>query len=129
MILAHWNRARRTLTYASAGHEPVYLVRCDGRTEILASTGPMLGVEERAQWEEASLSVEPGDRLIMVTDGVTEAGQIAGNAFGKERLLALLHESRSRPLDDLPGILRDRVQAHRGADPQTDDITMLAVEL
>lgn len=113
-------------TLASAGHDPPLLRRADGGIEVLAlDNGPPLGVEADASFAPLRLRLQPGDCLLAITDGVTEAFDPDGEAFGDERLLAAL-----RPDDDALGHCRRIVEAVRRfvrAAPQSDDITVLAI--
>jgi phosphoserine phosphatase RsbU/P len=61
------------LTLANAGHCPPLIVRVDGSVEELASTGPIMGLLPNARWRTVTTRLEPGDRLVLYSDGVTEA--------------------------------------------------------
>jgi serine phosphatase RsbU (regulator of sigma subunit) len=61
------------LTLANGGHCPPLLVRADGSIEELSSTGPILGLLPKARWRSVQTRLEPGDRLVLYSDGVTEA--------------------------------------------------------
>ena len=114
--------------YASAGHEPVFLVHSTGRTEDLKATGFPIGVQSPSTWEGRALSVEPGDRLIMLTNGLVETKNPAGEAYGRDRLLGDLMDLRARPLTQMLAGILSRVTAYRDNTPQKDDLTGLAVE-
>ncbi len=93
MIVVALDRKSGLLQYASAGHEPAYLLRGSGGVETLGSTGPVLGFQEAGEWESARIESHSGDRLVIVTDGLAEARNVAGELFGKERLFAALREA------------------------------------
>ena len=120
---------RKTLRYASAGHEPAYLLGTDGRVQKIIRTGMPIGVEDDSEWKTVELALAPNDRLIMLTDGLAETASPTGELFGRERLMKVLQDTRNEPLDALPERLINEVTAFRTSHPQTDDITMLAVEL
>jgi serine phosphatase RsbU (regulator of sigma subunit) len=128
MALLRFTPGSPAAAYASAGHEPVFLVRATGRAEDLKATGFPIGVESPSTWEVRSLRVEPGDRLIILTDGLVKTNNPAGEAYGRERLLGDLMDLRTRPLTQMLAGILSRVTAYRGCTPQRDDLTGLAVE-
>jgi len=86
--------ASRRLRYANAGHNAPVLVRLDGSYERLETGGLVLGVDRRAGYEQGNLDLACGDRLVLFTDGVTEAVNARGEEYGEPLLLDLLVESR-----------------------------------
>ena len=128
MLLVYFNAGTNTITWANAGHEPGFLFERDGEMQALPPTGPILGVFGSAQWEQGTSPVRPGSRLLMLTDGLADALSPAGELLGRDRLLSLLKEGRSLPFENLPGLVVERIAAYRGSAPQTDDMTLLALE-
>ena len=82
----------RCLRYASAGHNPPVLQRCDGSQKRLMEGGGVLGVFPDQTFGLGTAQLAPGDRVIFFTDGVTEANSPEGEEFGEARLLGLLKE-------------------------------------
>jgi len=80
---------RGVLSYCNAGHNPPYLFKAGIGEEIseLPPTGMTLGIVENESWDRETVQLEPGDVLVMYTDGVTEAENKAGEFYGEERLL------------------------------------------
>jgi sigma-B regulation protein RsbU (phosphoserine phosphatase) len=79
----------RTVTFATAGHEPPILVRADGHSEpIETEGGRVLGLMEAGDYPVSRLALGAGDALVAYTDGVSEAQDPAGEFFGAKRLLA-----------------------------------------
>lgn len=114
------------LEIASAGHEPPVLVRRSGAPAWLpVPGGPPLGFEAEAEFETWTGRLEPGDGLVLYTDGVTEAFNLANEPFGEERLLEAL-AGAGQPGPTCEKLLA-AVQAHAGTAPQSDDITLLAI--
>ncbi|MGA2483703.1 MAG: SpoIIE family protein phosphatase [Candidatus Acidiferrales bacterium] len=85
----------RRLRYANAGHNAPILLRRDGSRDRLREGGAVLGVFPNQGFAARTMELAPGDRLVLFTDGVTEAGNSAGEEFGEERLLRLLEENRA----------------------------------
>jgi sigma-B regulation protein RsbU (phosphoserine phosphatase) len=82
------------LHYANAGHNAPILLHADGSHERLQAGGGVLGVFPRQKFASGGARLAAGDRLILYTDGVTEASDAAGEEFGEVRLLCLLQENR-----------------------------------
>ena len=91
----------RRLHYANAGHNPPIVLHDDGSHDRLREGGGVLGVFPAQKFARGSMDLSPGDLLILFTDGVTEACNPAGEEFGETRLLHLVEENRSAPVEDL----------------------------
>jgi len=114
------------LTYANAGHCPPILVRGDGSVERLVEGGPVLGVFPDAAYEQHHVKFGPGDRLVLYTDGISEARDPRDGEFGEEQLvrLAVIHRDCSAPA--LQARLVDAVTTFTGGRFQ-DDATLIVV--
>jgi len=77
---------RGSLEYTSAGHLPPILIRASGASQQLREGGALLGVFPAWEYHNASVHLSPGDRLLLFTDGITEAMKSDGEEFGEERL-------------------------------------------
>jgi len=115
------------LEYICAGHPSPLLVRC-GRVSQLYSEGSFpVGIIDTAEFTAERVQLEPGDTLVLFTDGVTEAQNPAGEFFDDERLCANVASHAGDSVDDLhQGILSALQNFTRGA-VQSDDITLLTV--
>ncbi len=113
-----------TATYASAGHPPVLVWREGGRTEELRQESLPLGRFRRAEYRNGELRISPGDRILLYTDGVTEALSPAGEPFGDERLREHLTSSP----DGLLGLLAGWTGRQTG-EPLDDDVTIVMAEV
>ena len=118
------------LEYTNAGHNPPVLIGADGQSPRLLKGTPqlLLGIMEGVVYRSASLRLAPGERLLLYTDGVTEAMNAQDAFYSEARLLDTLE---SEPQPDLAGLLAmllERVQSFAGETPQSDDITLLAIE-
>lgn len=117
------------LEYASAGHCPALVVRArSGRVEPLTEGGgPPLGLFDAAAYPAGRARLEPGDMLVLYTDGLTEAMDPAHEMFGEERLCALLEAGRDAELEEVRERLLDAWQRHVRGAPAEDDLTLLLV--
>ncbi|GAB3788107.1 SpoIIE family protein phosphatase [Dyella agri] len=115
------------LVMASAGHEPPVLCDADGARLIALDTGAAIGLDEEASYPARTLRLQPGQTLMLYTDGITEAADTSRQLFGAERLLACLERSPSRSATDLADGLLAEVDRFAEGAGQADDITVLAL--
>ena len=120
----------RTLTFATAGHEPPLLVRGDRPSEPLETEGGrVLGLIEIGEYPVSRRTLDAGDALVMYTDGVSEARDHSGDFYGNERLIAATSRDAAGAAEVITaGLLRD-VKAFVADAPQSDDITILTLKL
>jgi sigma-B regulation protein RsbU (phosphoserine phosphatase) len=119
-----------TMTYASAGHDPPLLARQGTREAItLERGGLVMGVQPGIVYEEETLSLEPGDTLVLYTDGVTEASDSRGQQFGLEGLKAAVVAGVGLGLgaDELARQLFLRVREFARGGHRDDDMTLMAL--
>jgi sigma-B regulation protein RsbU (phosphoserine phosphatase) len=116
----------RRLAYVNAGHNAPFVVRSDGSHERLRDGGAVLGVFASRNYETGSAQLFAGDRVILFTDGVTEACSPAGEEFGEARLLCLLKEHRTLSADELQAKILAVVAEFSGGHWQ-DDATLLVL--
>ncbi len=129
VILVQFDLAKRRLEYVSAGHESGVLISPNGAHRVLESTGLIIGVEKDAQFESHELNFEPGDRLLLVTDGVTETQGGGGELFGLQRLIKLVRQSSQLPIDDVTGKLYQALIRTREHAAPHDDVTVVLAEM
>jgi sigma-B regulation protein RsbU (phosphoserine phosphatase) len=125
-----YDPARRELTYASAGHNPPRLKRCeDGSILALDGVGNLpLGLFPDQHYQQATLRLRPGDQIVFYTDGITEARNAEGAMFGPERLdeaLENCHLSAQGLIDSLLATLN----AFTGGVPPGDDQTVVVAKV
>jgi serine phosphatase RsbU (regulator of sigma subunit) len=100
----------RSLIYASAGHLPGYILDSKGRTKaVLPSTGLPLGIDPANKFPTCTVSVQEGDLVVVITDGITEAASPDGELFGMERTLDLARQHRQESPDEILTALFDAV--------------------
>jgi len=116
----------RGVELCNAGHcSPVVLGR--NGTSRVESTGLPLGIFSSGRYASTLVPLEPGDSLVLFSDGITEAEDPLGNAYEEERLIRSLGSRREAdPAALADAVLRD-IAAFRGAAPQQDDMTLLIV--
>lgn len=119
----------RTLTYVNAGHNPPIVVRArDGAIEELLLTGIVLGAVENQEYSSRTLTIGPGDVLVMYTDGVTEAINTRNELFGEDRLKEIIRESARGTAQEILDRILSAVQEYSRDMPQFDDITLLVIK-
>jgi sigma-B regulation protein RsbU (phosphoserine phosphatase) len=116
----------RLLRYTNAGHNAPILLHLDGSHERLEAGGGVLGVFPNQTFAAGAVQLASGDRVILFTDGVTEACDATGEEFGEARLLRLLQEHRAAAASALQGtILAAAGEFSRGH--WHDDATLLVL--
>ena len=114
------------LQFANAGHNPPLLKRADGSFEYLKTrAGFVLAGMEGIRYRVGELTLSPGDRLFLYTDGVTEATNTENNLYGEERLLDFMNQHATMEAVALLPALKNHIDEFVGEAPQFDDITML----
>jgi phosphoserine phosphatase RsbU/P len=116
----------RRLAYVNAGHNAPFVVHADGTHERLREGGAVLGVFESQTYELGSAQLSAGDRVVLFTDGVTEACNAVDEEFGEVRLLHLLNEHRASTADALQMKILEIVGEFSGHHWQ-DDATLLVL--
>ncbi|MFN2446500.1 MAG: PP2C family protein-serine/threonine phosphatase [Vicinamibacterales bacterium] len=115
-----------TLAYANAGHNPPLLVRANGEVTCLSVGGTVLGVFPEAVYRDEELALTRGDRLVLYTDGITEACSSAEEEFGATRLIESVREYRTLDAVSLHERVLSEVTAFSGGLFQ-DDATLIVV--
>jgi sigma-B regulation protein RsbU (phosphoserine phosphatase) len=125
-----YDPAKRSLTYASAGHNPPRLKRCDdGTLALLNQAGGLpLGIFGSETYEEATHHLVPGDQLVLYTDGITEAQNATGEQFGLARLDKVLEDCSVRASDLLKAVLV-ALDEFTAGHPAHDDRTVLVAKI
>ncbi len=116
------------LSYVNAGHCPPLVVKPGGETRGLEATSVPVGLMDGAVFAVAEERMEPGDKLVIYTDGVTEAQNADGEFFGRKRLRETVAPHAAAGCAAVHAALQQAVTAFTEGTPQSDDITVLVLE-
>jgi sigma-B regulation protein RsbU (phosphoserine phosphatase) len=121
--------ATGALAYCNAGHPPPYLYgpQAGDAPRPLARTGMALGVTDSETWERAEAQLDPGNALVLYSDGVTDAENGEEVPFGHERLKTRVEASLRRPASEILDGLLAAVREHAAEAVQSDDVTLMVV--
>jgi PAS domain S-box-containing protein len=114
-----------SLRIAAGGHPPAMICRADGTVEECWARGPLLGIMSSIELEVLDRRLEPGDRLVLYTDGLVESRR-GGEIFGFERLAAALAELRHRPAGEIAEALVERSREYGGGQ-LSDDVAVVVL--
>jgi phosphoserine phosphatase RsbU/P len=126
LFYAVLDRAASTLRYVNAGHNPPVVLRRDASVERLEPSGAPVGLFPDAIWQERVVQLQPGDRVIAYTDGVTEAANASGEEWGVEGLVQGAQGSEVESAEEVVRSILDSMDAFSGG-VQTDDATVAAL--
>lgn len=118
------------LVYANAGHPPGFLItnrRGRQSIEYLRPTGMALGVSEQARWRQRDYRMEPGDFLVLYTDGITDAQNPQGAFYQEERLLEAALARAGRPAREVLEGIHEDVQRFVGGGLAQDDVALIVI--
>jgi sigma-B regulation protein RsbU (phosphoserine phosphatase) len=127
-FLAEYDSARRTFLYINAGHNNPILRRANGLIERLDAGGLPLGILSEAKYESASVTLAPGDWLIIFTDGLVEAENARQDEYGETQLLSVINSAAASTPAEMLNRLMAAVDLFVGSTPQHDDVTCLLVK-
>ena len=118
--------ATGVLTYCNAGHLPPILIHDSGPSVPLTAGGVVLGFSSDAEYEEGTIRIERGNRLVLFTDGITEAANASGEEYGDGRIESILRMSLHETASALANrVITDVAEFCRGQ--SNDDVTMMVV--
>ncbi len=113
---------------ANAGHEPPLIARVDGSPiECLAGAGPLIGAFPDLELPEVATVLNPGDLLVLYTDGVTDARSPDGERFDERRLFATVEAVRDRPAAEVVAAIDAAIDAFQDGAEVADDVTIVAI--
>ncbi len=127
-FLAEYDPVRRSVDYINAGHNNPILRRASGQIERLDVGGLPFGIQPEAKYESATVTLAPGDWLIIFTDGLVEAENALQDEYGEARLLAAIEAGKSVEPAEMLKRLMAEVDLFVGNTPQHDDVTCLLLK-
>lgn len=117
---------RKSLRYTSAGHPRPILRSASGSVRQLETSGAVLGIFPNWKYEDSLVHLAPGDRLVLFTDGITEAANTDGEQFGEEGLIHLVKSLADKPPSELNAELLTHVKSFCDSHLQ-DDVTLVTI--
>ena len=114
--------------YVNGGHNEGIVLRASGEVELLNATGMPVGLLPNRTYDAGALRLDPGDVLLLYTDGVTEADNLAEEEFGLDRAIECLKAHRGEAPETILDRLFEAIDAFAGGAPQHDDITALVLK-
>ncbi len=118
---------KNSYSYSNAGHEHPYLFR-DDRTDRLSSGGLPLGVMPESPYDEDEVSLNPGDTLLLFTDGISDAINKNDENYSEKRLVERVSELKDQEPKQIIDQVLEEVQNFIGEAPQFDDLTMMIIQ-
>ena len=130
LTLARLDPATRSLVYANAGHTTGYVLDRSGEVKaLLESSGLPLGLAPDEEYPSIRLVLEPGDLVLLLTDGVEEAGAVLDRPFGTGRILETVRSHRGEPARSIVAALHRTVLEFTRSEVQSDDMTAIVIKV
>ena len=130
MFYMQYRSSTRELSYTNAGHPPPLLLRGEGEScAKLDTEGLVIGVKKKMEFEEKRVTLNPGDTILLYTDGIIEAENPQGEFFGTARLCEILNKTLDLSSEQIiHGIIAD-LQDFCGTKTFNDDITLVILKI
>lgn len=128
LFLAELDPTNGKLSYINAGHNPPLIGRINGEVQQLDSGGFPLGIIPMAEYEIGEVQLEPGEALVIYSDGVSEANNLKGDEFGLERLAEVIKRNIASSASGLRDKVESALSSFTESAPAGDDITLVIVK-
>ena len=128
LCFATWNRRQRQLRVANAGQEQPLLWHA-GKCEKIPIAGFPLGIFEEATYDERSYILDPGDVILLYSDGIADTQNSTGEFFGHKRVVSILTEHAALTPDAIADHLLEEVDKFSGGQHPADDRTLLVLKV
>jgi len=128
-FLAEFDAVSRTILYINAGHNTPILRRASGLVERLTRGGLPLGIKADTAYEAGHVVLQPGDWLVIFTDGLVEAENESLEEYEEQRLLNVIEAGAAITPEEMLRRVMTNVDEFVGATPQHDDITCMVVKV
>ena len=122
------NPSTNHLIYANAGHNFPIIISQNGKSKQLKKNSIVLGCLESFNFVQEDITLNPGDCLLVYSDGISEAVNPAGEEFGIDRLISVVKKNLGEQSDKLTSLIISAVHDHAGTSLQWDDITLIIVK-
>jgi serine phosphatase RsbU (regulator of sigma subunit) len=127
------DRKRSIFTSTNAGHNQPLLFRSDGRIERLGEGGLILGFQPDVHYDQQTVTIRPGEVIVLYTDGITEAADpssemVTDDLFGVERLVDIIKANLNNSARDIQSSILAAIAQHTQNAPQYDDITLVIIK-
>ncbi|OGC77363.1 MAG: hypothetical protein A2145_03160 [candidate division Zixibacteria bacterium RBG_16_40_9] len=123
------NPSEKTFTYVNAGHNPPFIFTRKGEITRLTEGGLILGLMENSPFEQKKVTLNPGDLLLLFTDGITEAMNETQAQFEEDRLTKVVQDHRQLSASEIIKKITQEVLAFQGLQPQFDDLTLVVIKV
>jgi serine phosphatase RsbU (regulator of sigma subunit) len=120
--------ANGLMRWINAGHPPPLLVRTNGKLDAMAANGVPVGMLDAAAYTVSESKLEAGDKVVMYSDGLTEARNAAGEFYGLKRLCAVVNAYAGASCRQLHDAILSALDEFTGRAPQSDDISLTVLE-
>jgi sigma-B regulation protein RsbU (phosphoserine phosphatase) len=129
LFYAKLDVSQRMLEYTNAGHFPPVILREREPEMWLTEGGPVVGLLPEASYQMASVALNPGDVLILYTDGVIEAENDKEEMFSVERLVSVARANQTKTARELVQLIQSSVLAFTGTEELRDDLTLVVLKV
>jgi phosphoserine phosphatase RsbU/P len=123
-----YNDANASLTYCNAGHNPPLYFQ-NGGFQRLSIGGTVVGIFPDAEYQQATLYLQPGDLLLAYTDGIVECVNEYGEEFGEQRLIQILEQNRQLSAQEIQKVIVDQVLDWAFEQERDDDMTLIVAKI
>jgi hypothetical protein len=133
LFWCYYDQEKAALRYINAGHLPPLLICQKGRRAFdvrrLGEGGMVLGVQPGAKYCQCEIAAQPGDLLVIFSDGISEAANAKEEEFGEERLLEVIEENWEKSSEEICDAILARIRSFLGSQWPQDDQTLMVVRL
>lgn len=129
LFIGQYDEVNSRLTYANAGHSPVIYCPVGGAVRLLQAEDLPLGVLETCDYSASTVTLHPGDVLVVASDGFSEAQDATGALFGSDHLLNLVEQNAALTADEICAALFVAIDDFSRGHPQDDDQTLLIIKV
>jgi sigma-B regulation protein RsbU (phosphoserine phosphatase) len=116
------------IKYTNGGHDCPILFRNSQEPFHVESTGLILGIFEDSDYTQETIQLEPGNLLLLFSDGITEAMDSEMEMYGTDRLQNLVQENIKKSVSEIASLILDDIKKHTKGTTQSDDITLMLIK-